>query len=56
MRFEQDFRGTIQTLGWWLNRKYEPLTDELASVAYWYQREPHAKFPALSGLQGRWPR
>ena len=24
-----------------------PLEDDIASVAYWYQAEPHAKFPSL---------
>ena len=28
-------------------RQYQPLTDDIASVAYWYQREPHAPFPAF---------
>lgn len=27
-----------------------------ASVAYWYQTEPHAPFPALPDEQGRTPR
>ena len=56
IRFDADFKATIQALGWWLNRKYEPLTDEIASVAYWYQREPHASFPALPALPERHPR
>ena len=24
-----------------------PLQDDMASVAYWYQKEPHTKFPNL---------
>jgi hypothetical protein len=56
IRFRQDLRVTIQALGWWLDRKFEPLTDDLCSVAYWYQREPHDAFPALPDLAGRWPR
>ena len=56
IRFQQDLRVTIQALGWWLNRKFEPLTDDICSVAYWYQREPHAPFPDLPDLAGRWPR
>lgn len=47
---------TIQALGWWPNRKFQPLTDDIASVAYWYQREPHAPFPALPPLHERWSR
>lgn len=56
IRFDQDIRATIQALGWWQNRKYEPLTDELSSVAYWYQAEPHAAFPKLPDMLGRAPR
>ncbi len=36
----------MQALGWWPGGKFQPLTDEIASVAYWYQQEPHAAFPA----------
>jgi hypothetical protein len=56
IRFNRDLRVTIQALGWWLNGKFEPLTDELSSVAYWYQREPHGAFAKLPDLAGRWPR
>jgi hypothetical protein len=31
-------------------------SDSLYSVAYWYQAEPHAKFPALPSIQERLPR
>ena len=54
--FDRDLRVTIQALGWWPNRKYQPLADDIASVAYWYQSEPHAPFPALPALPERWPR
>lgn len=47
VRFEQDLRITIQSLGWQSEGRYLPLQDDLASVAYWYQVEPHAPFPAL---------
>lgn len=56
VHFEKDLRVTIQALGWWPNRKYQPLADDIASVAYWYQTEPHADFPSLPALQDRWPR
>ena len=56
IRFNRDLRVTIQALGWWMNHKFEPLTDELSSVAYWYQREPHGAFAKLPDLAGRWPR
>ncbi|MHC4983197.1 MAG: glycoside hydrolase family 172 protein [Planctomycetota bacterium] len=54
--FREDLRVTIQALGWWPNRKYQPLADDIASVAYWYQKEPHGNFPAFPPLGQRWPR
>ncbi|MCX5480738.1 DUF2961 domain-containing protein [Kaistia geumhonensis] len=50
IRFEQDLRVTIQALGWRTekkDRRYLPLQDDIASVAFWYQTLPHAPFPAL---------
>ncbi len=49
VRFEQDLRITIQALGWRTDkdRRYLPLQDDIASVAYWYQTLPTAPFPAL---------
>ena len=47
VRFEKDLKVTIQSLGWKKNHTYLPQRDDIASVAYWYQTEPHAKFPAL---------
>jgi hypothetical protein len=47
VRFESDLRVTIQALGWRSDGRYLPLRDDIASVAYWYQAEPHAPFPAL---------
>lgn len=47
IRFEKDVRVTIQALGWRAGGRYLPLQDDLASVAFWYQKEPHASFPAL---------
>jgi len=54
--FDEDLRVTIQALGWWPNRKYQPLADDIASVAYWYQQEPHTVFPEFPGIEKRWPR
>ncbi len=56
IRFQRRLKVTIQALGWWPNEKFQPLTDDIASVAYWYQTEPHAKFPDLVGISERWPR
>jgi hypothetical protein len=49
IRFKKDLKVTIQALGWKANsaREYLPLQDDIASVVYWYQTEPHAKFPKL---------
>ena len=47
IRFEEDLRITIQALGWRNDGRYLPLKDDIASVAFWYQTLPHAKFPAL---------
>ncbi len=46
VRFEKNLKVTIQALGW-QGPRYLPLQDDIASVAYWYQTEPHAKFPPL---------
>lgn len=51
--FDHDLKVTIQALGWGDDGKYMLLSDDVASVAYWYQAEPHAPFPALPPLQQR---
>ncbi len=50
IRFEEDLRVTIQALGWRSGRRYLPLQDDIASVAYWYQAEPHTLFPDLPSV------
>jgi hypothetical protein len=47
IRFQQNLRVTIQALGWRHDRRYLPLQDDMASVAYWYQTLPTAPFPTL---------
>ena len=47
IRFEKDLKVTIQALGWRSGGRYLPLQDDISSVAYWYQKEPHAPFPKL---------
>jgi hypothetical protein len=47
VRFQKDMRVTIQALGWRGDGRYLPLQDDIASVGFWYQAEPHAPFPAL---------
>ena len=58
IRFAEELRVTIQALGWWPepNSRFQPLADDIASVAYWYQSEPHAPFPELTSVEGRYPR
>ena len=47
VRFAKDLKVTIQALGWRSGGRYLPNQDDIASVAYWYQQEPHAAFPKL---------
>jgi hypothetical protein len=47
IRFEKGLRVTIQDLGWKSDNRYLPQHSDISSVVYWYQREPHAKFPKL---------
>lgn len=56
IRFDHDLKVTIQALGWWPNAKFQPLTDDITSVAYWYQTEPHKPFPPLLTRELRFPR
>ncbi len=52
IRFDQDLRVTIQGLGWRSGGRYLPLQDDIASVAFWYQTEPHTPHPPLPGWDG----
>ena len=47
IRFQSDFKAYIQALGWRSEGRYLPLCDDISSVAYWYQLEPHAKLQEL---------
>lgn len=47
IRFEKDLKVTIQDLGWHHDGRYMPLQDDIASVVYWYQSEPHGAFPVF---------
>ena len=49
VRFDKDLKVTMQALGWRSGGRYLPLQDDISSVAYWYQAEPHAAFPSLPG-------
>ncbi|MDQ1396384.1 MAG: hypothetical protein QOG64_1643 [Acidimicrobiaceae bacterium] len=56
IRFRERLRVTVQALGWWPDGTFQPLADDIASTAYWYQSEPHSPFPPLPERQARWPR
>ena len=56
IHFKKDLKVTIQALGWWPGGKYQPLTDDIASTALWYQAEPHAAYPTFPTLNERLPR
>lgn len=47
IRFGKDLKVTMQALGWKSEGRYLHLKDDLSSVAFWYQAEPHAAFPKL---------
>jgi len=42
---------TIQALGWKKGGLFSPLNCEMSSVAFWYQKEPHQKFPTLPAAE-----
>jgi hypothetical protein len=52
VRFEKDLKVTIQDLGWHNDGRYLPRQDEISSVVYWYQTEPHQAFPKLPSKDG----
>lgn len=45
IRFDKDLKVTIQSLGWKSGGRYQHLKDDISTVAYWYQKEPHNPFP-----------
>lgn len=51
IRFEKELKITIQDLGWRQGGRYLPQQSDIASVCYWYQADPHSKFPKLPGWQ-----
>ena len=53
--FNSKLKVTIQSLGWNDKGKYRLLNDDIASVAYWYQTEPHNPFPPMLPLDKRAP-
>lgn len=47
VRFEKNLKITLQALGWRSGGRYLVLQDDIASVSYWYQLEPHHPFKEL---------
>ena len=52
IRFSEDLKVTIQALGWRSGGRYLPLQDDISSVGFWYQLEPHNAFPKLPDKNG----
>jgi hypothetical protein len=47
VRFEKNLKITIQDLGWKTGGRYLQQQSDISSVVFWYQTEPHAKFPTM---------
>ncbi len=46
--FKDELRITMQALGWRTGfKEFLPLKDDISSVVYWYQAEPHNPLPPL---------
>jgi len=45
--FKNDLRVTIQALGWYKNHAYQPLQDDISSVAYWYSDNLSDEYPPM---------
>jgi len=52
IHFSKRLKVTLQALGWRSGNRFLPLRDDIATVAYWYQTEPHAPFPPLPDRDG----
>lgn len=55
IRFSSELRVTLQQIGICHRGLFER-QDDVATVAYWYQKEPHAVFGAFPTREERWPR
>jgi len=51
VRFDSDLKITIQDLGWHQGGRYLKQQSDIASTCFWYQTEPHVKFPKLPEWQ-----
>ena len=55
LNFDEDLKVTIQQIGVGHGGLFER-QDDVASVAYWYQTEPHFPFAPLADKEARRPR
>jgi len=55
IHFDKDLKVTIQQIGVSHRGLFER-QDDVASVAYWYQSEPHQSFSPILAKEERWPR
>lgn len=53
--FQEDLRVELQQIGVCELGLFER-QDDVCSVSYWYQSEPHGAFPILPSARERWPR
>ncbi len=54
--FQRKLRVTVDTIGLWTRKGYRPLEEDISSVAYWYQREPHKPYKKLPPVEQRMDR
>lgn len=45
VRFEKNLKVTIQDLGWRHDGRYLAQHSDISATVFWYQSEPHGKFP-----------
>lgn len=54
--FRRSLKVTIQALGWYPDGTFQPLADDIATIAFWYQKEPHADFSRKIPAEELWTR
>ena len=55
--FSEDLKVTVDTIAWRRDyRKYKHSSEDVASVAFWYQSEPHQEFKKLPSIYDRYDR
>jgi hypothetical protein len=51
VRFDKELKITIQDLGWHKDGRYLKQQSDISSTCFWYQTDPHQKFPRLPEWQ-----